>query len=187
MRKNPVKENDSLRPVGARPLKSVGDTLRPYLHESVVLDIYAGLGRFGLMAAKEGAKEVTFIEKNPKTLEAVKAEASRPTLKHCSFHFHKRAAFDYLDTAGNMSFDLVFCDPPFEDWKNTFGDELLTRLAKVLKMRSILLVKHPERVVLSSPVPKLQLWKSTVFGESAFTYFVYGEENGSSKSETENP
>lgn len=152
------------------------DTLRPYLCQAKILDLYAGQGRLGFSAAKEGATEVTFVESNVKTLSDLKENAKHPLLKNSAFHFHKKEALSFLEELREPDFDLVFADPPFSDWENTFADTLLTHLVKAMKSSSISLVKHPARVVISSPVEPLQLWKRTVFGESALTYFKYGTE-----------
>lgn len=153
------------------------DTLRPSLVGARVLDLYAGQGRLGFCAAEEGAAAVTFVEAHGGTLSELKENAKHPLLKDTVFSFHKMAALPFLETKIQEPFDIVFCDPPFQDWKNTFAEELFTHLTKALKAGSILLVKHPSRMVLSCPVQHLQSWKSTVFGEAALSYFLYGKDS----------
>lgn len=159
--------NVSLRPLSARALKSTLDTLRPYLAESTVLDLFAGQGRFGLGALEEGASEVVFVENHFQTAQALKKEGKGQV--------SVMDVWKYLEGA-TQKFDIVFADPPFELWKNDFEIKLLTHAVKALKPGSILLVKHPKGVVLSGAIQELRFWKTSVFGESGLTYFRYGEE-----------
>jgi 16S rRNA (guanine966-N2)-methyltransferase len=162
--------NPSLRPVGARALKSASDTLRPHLESASVLDLYAGKGRFGAMALKEGASKVILVEKDRTT-----AQALRKTLDRDSDRARVVTGdvFDYLSDPP-ARFDVIFADPPFEDWDERFFPRLAGAVCRALSEDSIFLVKIPSRVVLSVPPPGFSTWKQTRFGESTLTYYRYG-------------
>ncbi len=163
------KDPESLRPVGARALKSAGDTLRPYLIGLRVLDLYAGQGRFGEMALVEGAASVTFVESHPRT-----AVALRPlTAKYAGRALVvQQSALPFLETT-SQKYDLVMADPPFDLWKEGFEDQLLCAILRVLAPEALLLVKNPTRMVISGAFAGLSPWKQSRFGESTLTYFRY--------------
>ena len=162
-----------VRPIGARPLKSAIDTLRPYLQGASVLDLYAGQGRFGIAAADEGISRVDFVENSTQTALALSAHCrSKKFPGTVAWQVHRLDALEYLaNTMAN--FDVVFADPPFPLWKLSYDTKLLSAILRVLNQSAILLVKHPSRMVACSEVDSLKLWKETVFGESRLLYFEH--------------
>jgi 16S rRNA (guanine966-N2)-methyltransferase len=158
--------NPELRPIGARALKSASDTLRPYLQNSVCLDLYAGLGRWGQMALKEGAAEVTFVEKAPSTAR----DLSKAVSKELRAKVVNADTDRFLQASAKKPYDIVFADPPFPFWNENFFQVLSESVKPWLNVDSIFLVKHPSRVVLSAA--GFALWKQTGFGEATLTYFL---------------
>lgn len=146
------------------------DTLRPQLSGAKALDLFCGLGRFGLGALKEEAESVVFVDTVAEYLEQVKREAQRygPAAS-----FVREDAFKFLSRSGD-SFDIVFADPPFPLWKGGFEERLFTSVLPRLAPSAIFLVKHPEGVIVSG-VGLTQL-KTTRFGESALSYFIHGND-----------
>ena len=151
--------NPELRPLSARALKSAIDSLRPYLYEANVLDLFAGQGRFGISALEEGAKKVTFVENHSKTAHALKTALEHPSIpKTGERKVLALDVFKYLNET-EEKFEIVFADPPFPDWQKDYEIKLLTHIVKALSKGSILLVKHPKAMVLSSANANLSVWK----------------------------
>ena len=165
-----------VRPIGARALKSAIDTLRPWLSGSCALDLFAGQGRFGIEALKEGADQVVFVEKTSATAKAISREISR-WKDHASVECQDALRYLELAHKEGLKYDLVFADPPFPMWNNEFSNQLFTAVAKVAGAEAIFLVKHPDRVVLSPTQSQFKLWKSVRFGESQLIYFEYGQKD----------
>lgn len=159
-----------LRPVSARALKSVGDTLRPYLYGATVLDLFAGQGRFGRMALDEGARRATFVEKDRRTARELEDDVARygeSAIVACDDAFRALAA--------GGTYDICFADPPFASWDATFAAQLFAAVARCLKPGAIFLVKFPKRMVLSTTFSEFSFWKDSPFGESKLMYFRYGK------------
>jgi 16S rRNA (guanine966-N2)-methyltransferase len=176
------RQDDSLRPIGARALKSARDTLRPDLDDAIVLDLFAGQGRFGTAALDEGARSAVFVEKNRATAadlsQSLKCYGDRARL-------FTTDAFDFLSTPpadATGLFSIVFADPPFSLWNAAFGDRLLGAVEKWLPRGGIFLVKHPSRMVAFETIQiaahGMKVWKSVTFGESQLAYFIYGTDEG---------
>ena len=179
MKRQWKKAGDEVRPIGARALKSAIDSIRPYLPESRVLDIFAGQGRFGIEALHEGAASVTFVEKS--NFVARELETILTKTPHKNFDLTVDDAFSFLRRTerANKNFDIVFADTPFEWWTANFSETLMESVIRVLAPSGIFLVKHPKRVIPFLPsdgenaVKKtnaLQLWKRSPFGESTLLY-----------------
>jgi 16S rRNA (guanine966-N2)-methyltransferase len=86
---------------------AVGD----WVIDAEVLDLYAGSGSVGIEALSRGARRVVFVEKDRDALAAL-----RHNLQTCGFVeaiVVGQDVTDYLRTASG-SFDLIFCDPPWE-------------------------------------------------------------------------
>jgi len=76
-----------------------------------VLDVYSYSGGFGVLAAKQGAKAVTCVDRSRPALDAAK-EATRLNGVDGIITFEKMEAFDALEARAGTSFDIVICDPP---------------------------------------------------------------------------
>jgi len=78
-----------------------------------VLDCYCHSGGFGILAAKNGAKNVTFLDSSAPALKLAKLAAEKNSVMGiCDFIRGK--AFDELERIGDegRKFDMVLLDPP---------------------------------------------------------------------------
>jgi 23S rRNA (cytosine1962-C5)-methyltransferase len=76
-----------------------------------VLDVYSYSGGFGVLAARQGAKAVTCVDRSEAALDAARA-AARLNGVESIVSFDKDEAFDTLEKRAGTSFDIVICDPP---------------------------------------------------------------------------
>jgi 16S rRNA (guanine966-N2)-methyltransferase len=157
-----------VRPVSARPLKSALDTLRPHLSGCRALDLFSGLGRFGLGALEEGAESVTFVDTDGRYLEDIERSAA----SYPGARLVKQDAFRFL-AQSTEQFDLIFADPPFPLWNEAFDGALFRAVRPRLTEGGIFLVKHPKAVIVSGL--GLTHWKTSPFGESSLSYFTHGD------------
>ncbi|MBI1860602.1 MAG: RsmD family RNA methyltransferase [Deltaproteobacteria bacterium] len=151
-----------IRPLTSIALKSCLDTLRPRLAEASVCDLFAGAGRFGEGCLKEGAARVVFVEKDARQIGALKKIQSGTVVAE--------DVFQYLVQCGE-EFDIVFADPPFPVWNETFAAQLSGSVLPRLAVGGIFLVKMPKRVLFSLAIPGLKIMKSSEFGESKLSYW----------------
>jgi len=160
-----------MRPIGARALKSAIDSLRPWLAEARVLDLYAGQGRFGTSTLDEGVTSVTFVEKDPGMAREIKKTTDREKSRVV---VHTQGALEYLEQTTEQ-FEILFADPPFAAWTEDFSKCLFAGIARCSAKGAIFLVKHPSRVLPSLAFHGYSHWKTTPFGESQLIYFRYAD------------
>ena len=99
------------------------------LEKSYILDLFSGVGSFGLECISRGTKFVTFIENYKEVLPILKKNLN--SLK--SVNNYKILEKDILNDLNfislNQKFDLIFLDPPYKD-KN-----LLIILNKIIESK----------------------------------------------------
>ena len=83
------------------------------LNDSNVLDLFSGVGSFGLECISRGSKKVTFIEKDKIASDVLKkyfklaVKQSTNLINYDIFKFFKKDIRD--------KFEIIFLDPPFSD------------------------------------------------------------------------
>ena len=99
------------------------------LEKSYILDLFSGVGSFGLECISRGAKFVTFIENYKEVLPILKKNLN--SLKSVNnYKIIEKDILNDLDFISlNQKFDLIFLDPPYKD-KN-----LLIILNKIIESK----------------------------------------------------
>jgi 16S rRNA (guanine966-N2)-methyltransferase len=137
-RKLKVPRDGRIRPTADRVREAWMSILGHEVANARVLDLYAGSGALGLEALSRGAAEATFVELNPPSLEALRANidalgvASRTTV-------HRGDALRFAERLAPGSFDLAFADPPY----TTDAAERVVALFRRHPFARILSVEHP--------------------------------------------
>ena len=114
------------RDIITRPLKDLvkesifniinhSNKIKISLEKSVILDLFSGVGSFGLECLSRGAKEVVFIENYVKVLPILKKNLLN--LKSVKNYKIIEANIYYEKTLSllNQKFDIIFLDPPYQN------------------------------------------------------------------------
>jgi len=107
---------DGLRPTTDPIRETLFNWLQPHLPEANCLDLFAGSGALGFEAASRGAAHVLMVEKDITIIKALRT--SKELLKAEVVHLMHRQATDFLNDKrkpDDMTFDVVFLDPPFKN------------------------------------------------------------------------
>ena len=100
-----------LRPTSERIRETLFNWLAPQIAGARCLDLFAGTGALGLEALSRGATSAVFVEKSQRAIDTLRCNLA--SLDAGGAVIYPGAARDYLDVAGDGSFDIVFLDPPF--------------------------------------------------------------------------
>lgn len=125
---------ESLRPTTDYMRESVFSSIKGKSSNALFLDLFAGIGSYGLEAISRGASAGIFVEKDAiiaKTIEEniklVKKSAQRtPSCKVLC-----QDVFDIPDSL-NSEFDMIFIDPPYS-MVDEFGEKILSTFGPFLK------------------------------------------------------
>jgi 16S rRNA (guanine966-N2)-methyltransferase len=110
---------EGLRPTGDRMRETLFNWLQFEIAGSRCLDLFAGSGALGFEALSRGAQFCQFIELNPSA--ANRLQTNLGMLDCIDGQVVCSEAIRWLDQAHDQPFDLVFCDPPFNEklWAKT--------------------------------------------------------------------
>jgi len=103
---------DVTRPTADRVREALFSILGERVREARVLDLFAGCGALGLEALSRGARAVTFVERAPAALGALRANVAA---LGADAVVERADAVRWLRGAsrGARQYDLVFLDPPY--------------------------------------------------------------------------
>ena len=138
------------------------------IENSTILDLFSGVGSFGLECLSRGAKYVTFIENYSGVLPILKRNLGNLNLNE------KFSILEYDIYEGNIlsklenKFDIIFLDPPYKD-KNL--DKLLIEInnQKILNKEGIVIIhRHKNEQDI---IPKVfQILDQKKYGISKITF-----------------
>lgn len=97
------------------------------IEKSNVLDLYSGIGSFGIECISREAKSVTFVENNRNTLTTLKKNLEHFSFNKNIFLIPEKIKIEKFDE--NKKFDIIFLDPPYAD------NDYLKNLALIKKMK----------------------------------------------------
>jgi len=109
----PVKGNN-IRPTSDMVREAIFSALAEKIVDSCVLDLFAGTGALGIEALSRGARHVTFVDRDPVSLNLIKAnlqlvgEIQKSTIL-------KGDVFRVCERLGRQSlnYDIILADPPY--------------------------------------------------------------------------
>ena len=113
------------------------------LKKSNVLDLYSGIGSFGLECISREVKKITFVEKSRSATEILKKN-----LTHLKIYNNVRVIADevsnFLKEHNPEKFDIIFLDPPFAE--NYYIKDLrLIKKRQIYKKNHIVIIHREEK------------------------------------------
>jgi 16S rRNA (guanine966-N2)-methyltransferase len=131
------------RPVTDRAREAVFSSIGSWVVDSLVGDLYAGSGSFGLEALSRGARSAVFVENGRKALAALHHNVSAIGLGGTVV---ESTVQSYLDRA-NHRFHLVFMDPPWDQPTDQMEEDLAKLDRLVLPNGEVVVSRrHTDRV-----------------------------------------
>ena len=99
------------RPTTDRIKETLFNMLQYDLYDTLFLDLFSGSGAIGIEALSRGAREVTFVEQNPKAIQCIQ-ENLRATKLESNAKLLQGDVFFGLHKL-NQVYDYIFMDPPY--------------------------------------------------------------------------
>lgn len=133
-----------VRPATDRMREAVFSSLGNRIHDSSVLDLFAGSGSYGLEALSRGASSALFVEKHPQAVTALEQNviAVLKSLGNPKELKTKVIRRDALRFESSLSHDIIFMDAPY-DLIRSRGDSLLEQASNLLSDDGILVYELP--------------------------------------------
>ena len=108
-----VADESALRPTPERIRETLFNWLSPNIEGKRCLDLFAGSGALGFEALSRGAASSTFVERSKKSAELLRQNVA--LLQASGATVHEEDAFEFLSGKNDVTYDIVFLDPPFAD------------------------------------------------------------------------
>ena len=138
------------------------------IKNSLVLDLFAGSGSFGLECISRGAKKVVFIENYYKILNILKRNINSINATK-NTNIIEKNCFDYLleNNQFQKKFNLIFLDPPYKEKRiNVLIDKIKEN--EFLKDDGIIIVhRHKKNNLIISK--KIDILDERIYGISKIT------------------
>jgi len=173
---------DTTRPTADQVRIALLDTLMPWLPEARVLDLFAGAGGVGLEALSRGAAHVTFVERDARAMQALRANVATldvaPVVRVLRESVRRALHALRVEAA---RFDVVFLDPPYE------GDDVRETLeslgdAALLADDAVVVAQHLTKRAPPASTGALTAFRTRRFGETTLTFFRAGGYDAPSQS-----
>jgi 16S rRNA (guanine966-N2)-methyltransferase len=157
-----------LRPTASRTLEAVFDILMGEIADQRVLDLYAGVGSYGMMALRRSAGLAVFVESSRSAEKRIQRALAQYHLEERAMLFREDVEhFLHSTHRWTEPFNLIFADPPYEAVSpGPLMDAVLE--SGLLANDGILIVEHSKRHA-PPEVPSLLLRKSRVFGDTTMS------------------
>ena len=140
-----------------------------HLEDSKVLDLFSGIGSFGLECISRGSKFVFFLENYPPVLEILKKNIINLKYENKSKIMNIDAFKINKDTFRiDQKFQIIFCDPPFKEKKI---EVLIKNIIEmdILGKNGIIII-HRKKGDLDNYPKKFKLIDTKSYGLSTFVF-----------------
>ena len=84
------------------------------IEKATILDLYSGIGSFGIECLSRGAKKVTFIERDKNALAILEKNLLRFSIMESAIIINDKIE-NSLNSNVLEKYSILFCDPPFAD------------------------------------------------------------------------
>ena len=112
------------------------------LENSNILDLFSGVGSFGLECLSRGAKNVTFLENYADVLSVLKKNINNLNQQNQTKVIEKDIFSKNTLKLLNDKFDIIFMDPPYKEKKLFFLLNVITELELLNNGGVIIIHRH---------------------------------------------
>ena len=140
-----------------------------HLKDSKVLDLFSGIGSFGLECLSRGSKFVFFLENYPQVLEILKNNISNLNYENKSKVLDIDAfKIDNNTFKEDQKFQIIFCDPPYKERKIELLIKNIFEM-DILEKNGIIII-HRKKGILDTYPEKFKIIDKKSYGLSTFVF-----------------
>jgi 16S rRNA (guanine966-N2)-methyltransferase len=155
--------NQRTHPMSDRVRGALFTILGP-LNDLTILDAFSGSGALSFEAVSRGARQVVAIDNDPLAQRAITASIKQLGL--INIHLIQANARAWLTTQPDTMFDMVICDPPYDDLQTT----LIESLSQRVKPAGLLIVSWPGNQTQPEFAP-LQIVARHSYGDAQLIFY----------------
>lgn len=162
-----------LRPTEDRVRQALFNILGPRVHDTIVLDAFAGTGALAIEALSRGAMRAVLVDKHPHALGLIRENLASVGVSPERFRVFSGDVLQWLRRKELISegpFDLIFLDPPYE---MDLYKPVLSLIAEIglLKTEGLVVLEYSTRRPSASPQEPWRCLKSRTYGETTLAFW----------------
>jgi 16S rRNA (guanine966-N2)-methyltransferase len=160
-----------IRPTTDRVKESLFNILSDRIDGSQILDLFAGTGNLGLESISRDATHVTFVEKNPKSLDIIRKNITKLKIPN-AYSIVAKDVIKFLAQYDDAAFDVIFADPPFTE---EMADEVMLAGAqsKAFGEQTIMAIESAKREKIADEYPNsVILVDRRIFGDKTLSFYA---------------
>jgi 16S rRNA (guanine966-N2)-methyltransferase len=112
------------------------------LNNSNILDLYSGIGSFGLECISRGAKKITFVEKDKNASKILIKNLDNLKIREKSTIITYKIE-KFLELNSSEKYEIIFLDPPFSD--NSYLEKLRIIKEKNIYKKNHIIIIHRDK------------------------------------------
>tara|TARA_A100001015_G_C14963269_1_gene701840 strand:- start:901 stop:1464 length:564 start_codon:yes stop_codon:yes gene_type:complete len=144
------------------------NSIKIKIEKANVLDLYSGVGSFGIECISRGAENVTFIENNKDTSNILKENLLNLSILSKTEVYNSKIDEVLSKKNFNNQFNVFFLDPPFKD--NFFLKNLkLIKKKKLFEIENIVII-HREKKTSDNLNNLIKVIETKVYGRSKIIF-----------------
>ena len=143
--------------------------IKTKIESSSILDLYSGIGSFGIECISRGAQKVTFVEQDEITSNVLKENLNKLSIINKSKIYNSNIE-SFLIKQFKNKFDIFFLDPPFADLK-FINNLILIKKNKIFKKNHIVIV-HREKKTQDNFKNLLDVITIKLYGRSKIIFGI---------------
>lgn len=144
--------------------------LEAKIENSCILDLYSGIGSFGIECLSRGAKNVTFIEQDEEIVKILKNNLTRLLIINKT-KIRNEKIENFLIKKTKKKYDIFFFDPPFRDF--SFYRNLETIKRKKMYQKKHLVILHREKKTTDKFEDFLNIILTKHYGRSKIIFGLF--------------
>ena len=168
--------------VYTRPLKDLtkesifniinhSNKFRVKIEGSVILDLFSGVGSFGIECLSRKADKVYFVENYKNVLPILKKNLSGLKSTNNFEIIEKDIYNEDIFKNFNQIFDIIFIDPPYKD-KNIEKTLVKIKTSNILKNNGVLIL-HRHRKEKENFSDEIKIIEEKIYGISKIIFFTF--------------
>ena len=163
----------SVRPTSEKVREALFDILGTSVKETCFLDLFAGTGAAGIEALSRGAKNVIFIEKEPKCIKIIKENLEK-TGNSQNAIVYKIDSLSGLKLLAKKKYllDYIFLDPPYNKGLVNISLLEISKLS-ILRKNGLLIAQHYKKEKAMENLNNLKLFNQRRYGECYLSFYEY--------------
>ena len=140
------------------------------IENSNVLDLYSGVGSFGIECISRGAKKVTFIERDINASRILKENLAKLSILKKTIVYNNNIESSLAENK-NEKFNIFFFDPPFKD--NEFINNIKLIKKNMIFEKKHIVIIHRERETIDNFENFLQIIETKNYGRSKVLFGLF--------------